>query len=358
MKPATQFLLSGILAIIVVTVLMGGCIAWLNKRTATAHQLTHLQAVAQAESALQSGRLETLQLRALSLAADPGFVGYVAHALIPDPALGGGIHAASIGDLLQQKQHGKVILMVLDRQGYPVSRVGRMEKQANAIKQNPLITRCIASGDATGGIWADGGRLLWVAVQPMLRGGTLKGLVVMATPIDDAFAIAVSRISGADVAMLSHASTASISARSNGVDGWEMQALAAHVPDMHAAGLLPVGRAVTLAAAGQSTVAWVTPLPLADGHASMVALDHHAGDHPLVNADSWPFLGGIAVLGLLAMMWILVEWKRTWIPLQNMHDVVERAAAGDHFMHINVGGSAIVGYLRAPVNQLLDQLTK
>lgn len=352
MKPATSHLLGGLVAILVATALAAVGVVWLTHQAAQTRRLQHLQGAAQVESALQSMRLEILQLQARGLATDPGFVGYVAHALIPNPGLGGAVDAASISDLLQQHHRDRTVTMVLDPHGEPVAVAGILLRDRATIATDALVARSLARKQPAQGVWVEQGELLWVTVNPLMRGGTLQGLLLTATVMDNAFANSVSRVADADVAFVSRNQSGAVSTASAGLNSRQKQALAARARDILAVDDAQ-GSAMRLETAEHATMAWVTPLVAADGRAALVAVDPAWGVHPVVARSAWPLFGGIAILALLAMLRLLVQWRRTWLPLQAMADVLERAAAGDHFLEVRASGSAIVRRLRDCINRLL-----
>ncbi len=67
-----------------------------------------------------------------------------------------------------------------------------------------------------------------------------------------------------------------------------------------------------------------------------------------------PLLLGVVVLTALGVLIVLLLWRRTWLPLQNMRELIRRAVeTGDHHLTARVGGSPIVCGLRDSINSLL-----
>lgn len=354
MKPSTRFLVFSMAWVLVVVGLAAAGVILQTHRTEQVRALVRLQTAATVEADLQTTRFTVLQLRASVLANDPAFVDYVAHALIPNPMLGGAIDSVSIGDLLNQRRKGYDVAMVLDSQGHPAAMSGVLLKDAASIARDALITKCIATGKPTHGMWVSHGRLFWVTVNPLLRGRSLRGLLLAATRVDDAFAIAIARITGTDIAIVANGADASLAAHSGGLDIWETKALESDAQtildtqDSH-------GAALTLANAGQTVTAWVTPLPGSHGHAALVTMEANAGTSAWVEPVAWPLLAGIAILGLLAASLVVLHWRRTCVPMNRICEVMQHAANGDQFMHARVGGSALTRQIRDAVNQLLQR---
>lgn len=354
MKPSTRFLIWGIAWIATAAVLASAGAIWQVRRDTQARTLVQLQSAAAVEADLQAARFTELQLRASVLANDPAFVDYVAHALVPNPALGGAVDSVSIGDLLGQRRKGYDVAMVLDSQGHPVATSGVLLKDHASITRDGLVTRCIATGRPTRGMWTSHGRLLWVTVHPLLRGGSIRGLLLAATRVDNAFAIAVARITGTDIAILTGGAESAPAAQSEGLDTWETKALVANASDILAIKDRHGAAHALSGGAGLAVATWITSLPDSQGRAVMVAMDANAGTGSLVKSTVLPWLAGIAILGLAAVILVIVHWRRTCVPVDRICDVIEHAAGGDHFMHARVDGSSLIRQLREAVNRLLE----
>lgn len=352
MKPATQFLLLGIAAVVLLATAAATVTLRQVDRHAQTRVLDQLQGAATVEHELQASRLVELQLRAELLAHDPAFVDYVAQSLIPNPQLGGAVDSASISDLLKERRHGYDIAVVLDPQGRPVATSGILLKDHDSIRRDPLVTSAISLLKPQQGVWVDHGQLLWVAVNPLLRGGVLQGALLTASHVDDAFVIAVSRIARTEVAILVPPTPGSEAAPSSGLDSWISQELSAQLP-----GLLSVtaaeGKAVQLIDGQHTVSAWVTPLKTSDGHAALIAIgpDGHADSR--ADAAALPLLVGIGGFGVCMLLFVLLQWWRTWLPLQHMLEVIRLASHGDQHFTIRVHGSPIVRGLRDGINRLL-----
>lgn len=354
MKPSTSFLVVAILAVVLGSALASAGAIWQTRRTRHAQTLAHLQTGAKVEAALQTSSFDVLQLRARTLANDPAFVAYVTHALIPDPALGGAVDSLSISDLLSQRRHGYDVAVILDRQGHPVATSGVLLKEAASITHDALVTKALATGKPTQGMWESHGHLWWVSVNPLMRGGSLRALLLAATQVDNAFADAIAQITHTDIAIVTKGASGTPAARSTGLALWQTRALAAtsqSLPDIRDGQGMPH----LLKDAGNTTMAWITPLPDSQGQAALVAMPANAGAPPWVEPTAWPFLLGIAMLGLAGVFLVIIHWRRTCVPMDHIRSVIEHAADGDHHLHARSDGSAMVRQLRDAVNRLLQR---
>jgi hypothetical protein len=353
MKPATRFLLSGVLVVCVLAVAVGAAaLCWMDHVDQSGLQ-DQLKVVASVESELEASRLVELQLRANLLAQDPAFVDYVAQSMIPNPRLGNAIDSASISDLLQERRRGYDVAMVLDPQGKPVATSGILLKDRASIEQDPLVRSTISLLGPQQGIWVDHGQLLWVAITPLLRGGVLQGALLAATRVDDAFAIAIGRIARTGVTVLVQSSeSGSVSILSNGVDHWIELALtrrSAEVLD----GAPKSDGMLQLSDGQHHATAWVKRLHASSGWVALVALDPVQADTGLFAASRWPLLAGLAGFAACMLLLIGLQWWRTWLPLQRMLELIRVASPGDRHFTIRVSGSLLVRHLRDGINRLL-----
>jgi hypothetical protein len=352
MRPATRFLISGLVLVIVLGAAACAGVIWCVHQAANQRMLDRFKVAGIVGADLQAQQLENLQLRAQLLAGDSAFVDYVAQSLIPNPQMGGTVDSLSISNLLQQRRNGYDVAMVLDPQGKPVSSSGLLEKDRASIQHDALVTASIQGLKQVQGTWLDGGKLLWVVVSPLLRGNTLEGVLVTATHVSDAFASTIGRLARSDIALVTSSGSGPLSLSSSGLD--------VRVTDLltrQGAQILAVsgtdGQVVALKDGAQALTTWVTPLRVSDGQVAVVALDQSDIQGHYLRAESLPLLLGVIVLSLIALISVLVQWRSTLLPLQQMVEVIDRAGGGDDHMTVRVGGSPIVRYLREGINRLL-----
>ena len=350
MNPASRFLLLGLGAVLLFAGVAAVGVVWQVDHVARGHALEQLRVTATVERELEANQLSELQLRADLLAQDPAFIDYVAQSLIPNPQLGGAVDSASISDLLKDRRRGYDIAMVLDPHGQPVASSGILLKDHASIQHDALVTGTISELHAKQGLWVDHGQLYWVSVSPLLRGGSLQGVLLAASRVDDAFAIAVGRIARTDVALLMQPVPGSALAPSTGA-GWTGTALSAQLAEVLAVSDRN-GEALNLADGLHTANTWVTPLTTSGGRAALVAIGPDRDGGP-INPAALPWLAGVAGLALCALLLVLLQWWRTWLPLQRMLAVVELAAHGDRHLTIRASGSVIVRRLREAINPLL-----
>ncbi|QRN53358.1 hypothetical protein ISN74_18355 [Dyella caseinilytica] len=301
---------------------------------------------------LQARQLETLQLRAQLLANDPAFVDYVAQSLTPNPQTGA-VDSLSISELLKERRNGYDVAMVLDPLGKPVSSSGLWEKDRASVAHDMLVTTSIRELKPAQGTWLDNGQLFWVVSSPLLRGNTLEGVLITAMRVNDAFASTIGRIARSDVALVAASGAVSSPLSNSGIDLRMLDLLAkksAPILASTSAG----GQVVPIQDGSHVITGWVVPLHTLDAQIALVALDHAGdGEDRTTHAEIASLLFGVLALGVIAILCVLIQWQRTWLPLQRVADVVDRAASGDSHMTVRTGGSPIVRYLSDGINRLL-----
>lgn len=352
MKPATRFLLSGFVLVIALTAAASAGVVWCVHRAANERMLDRIKVAGIVGTDLQTQQLENLQLRAQLLAGDPAFVDYVAQSLIPNPQMGGTVDSLSISDLLKQRRNGYDVAIVLDPLGKPVSSSGLLEKDRASIQHDPLVTASIRELKQVQGTWLNNGQLLWVVASPLLRGNTLVGVLVAATRVSDAFTSTISRVARSDIALVTASKSNSVSLSASGLDVRVTDLLSKQSAEILAVSSTS-GQVVPLKDGSQAVTTWVTPLRVSDGQVALVALDQSDGEGRNLPAEAIPLLLGVMVLGVIGILCVLVQWQSTWLPLQQVIEVVDRAGSGDGHMTVRVGGSPIVRYLREGINRLL-----
>lgn len=355
MKPATRFLIAGASIVIVLTIAAAVGVVWQTRSAAQQRSLQQLQVTSSVENDLQANRQQELQLRAEALARDPAFVDYVAQSLIPNPQLGGAVDSVSISDLLKDRRKGYDVAVVLDPRGKVIATSGVLLKDPASVQRDALVQQAVSTQMPVQGAWVDHGQLLWVTINPLMRGRTLQGLLIAATGMDKAFAIAVSRISRSDVAFVLPPSAGAV-APAAGIDGWVAQALAKQTPSLLA---LEKKQAVLLADGSKRTTVWVTPLTIVGGSAAMVAVDPAATSMGLIEPSARPLLAIVLGLGVIGLLLVLLLWWRTWMPLQRMIELIARAAhTGDQNLTTPAEGSHLVRRMREAVNPLLHRIAR
>lgn len=352
-KPASRFLAAGLVLVFGIALLALAAIEWQMQRHDQARELRDLQSVSGLMSELQQARLAQLALRAHYLASDPAFVDYVTQALVPDPHLGGAIDSASISNLLDERRTGYDSAVVLDPQGRLAARSGMPLRRDGDYRHDPLIAQSLQSRTPASGLWSGNGQLAWVAVEPLLRGAAMQGLLVTSVRIDDAFAQKLAKLSDSEVALLvPAASGATIVASSNigTLVGGELRDRTANPLEVVEAD----GRQLAIPAGSDTRLAWATPLDAASGKAALVALPSTRGARSVSTAEPATALRVCLLLltGLAALV-VVLQWKRTYQPLQEMGDIVARAAQGEKFITLRTRGSSGVRRLAGAINGVL-----
>ena len=348
MSPANRSLALGLLLVLVGTVAAAVGTIQVSRRQASASTRHNVATGAKLLATLERMDMDNLVLRAQALADDPAFVDYVAQSLIPNPQLGGAIDSASIIDQLNERRHGYDVALVLDPAGKPAGMSGLLTRSAADIAKDPLVRRAIASQHLVQGYWLDNDRLLRVAIAPLLRGRSLQGLVVAARHVGVAFADEVHDTTSVDLALLSTSSSTPLV-----FSGVELPS-STELTHLWGAALSASGAPKALHLVGWP-VAYGLAVPVSNGRAAWLLLPSVGGAPRTIPRKAVLLLSGVACLGLLAALGIVWLWWRTWLPLERMLYIVDRAAAGDGHMTLRTGGSALVRQLRDCLNRLIHQ---
>lgn len=348
MRPSLSFLLRGLTVVTVLTLVAVVSANALLRQEALHSQSQKMQQTGLIEQELQNSALEQLALRAQMLASDRDFVEYVVQSLAPDPARGGAIDKLSITDLLGERRQGYDVAMVLDAQGHLVSQSGVLARSNDSIAHDPLIEETIHSGKPTRGAWFQNGALYWVVVSPLMQNSALKGLLVTANLVGNSFFQRAGELSDSDVMLMT--STSIIAASSNDVDVALQNLLTAHGADVIAQAHSG-GGPLFIHDDQRSLRTWVTPVHVSGLDLAVVAVYKGASD---VRGPSGPLLiGSFVLFGVIIALLIVVQWWFTWRPLDDVLDVLDRAAKGDRTLVLRARGSAIVMRICDSFNHIL-----
>jgi hypothetical protein len=358
MKPAARFLVLGLATGTILALAAAAGVIWQTDRLAHARGLDRLQAAGTAESELQAGLFRELHLRAEPLANDPAFVDYIAQSLIPSPKFGGGVDGASIGDILGERRHGFDIAIILDSKGKPAGSSGTLLKDDSSVAQEPLVAKAIATLKPTQGLWADHGQLIMVVAHPLLKTGELQGVLLACLRLDKGFANQIARVSRTGVAMFVPSATALGVSFSDGLGSW----IASTPPATMQRAIKDIsmsGRELTLSDGEHDRSTWVRSLDASGDRAVLVTLDSDVRSDKFIADDAMPMLYGLLGMWIVGSLLVLLQWSRTYVPLQNMMDIIERAALGDQSLTLPAAkGSPIVWCLRNVINRLLEEVSK
>jgi hypothetical protein len=318
MKASTKALWRGWVLVAVCSALAMMAAVWNANQGSRTRALARLQTSSEIVHDLQAQELETLQLRAQTLAGDPAFVDYVAQSLVPNPQLGGAIDSLSISDLLKQRRHGDDIVMLLDATGTPVTAIGTLSKDRASISHEPLVVASISQLATVQGAWLDRGDLLWVVVSPLLRGRTPQGYLITASRASESFFAKIGHLAHSDVALVLDAAVT----HSSGLDASLVDLLAAHRQEILAV-RSEQGAAIHLQDGHPPVDIRATPLNLDGGHAALIALDPPVSSDRGIDRETFRLMAGIALLGLVAALYVWLQWFFTWRPLSQLADAFD-----------------------------------
>ncbi|MBE1162371.1 hypothetical protein [Dyella acidiphila] len=347
MKHSTNFLLRGLAIVTLLTVAAALGASALLKDQALYLQTQKMQQAGLVEQQLQKSALDQLALRAQMLAADRDFVEYVVQSLAPDPARGGTIDKLSITDLLSERRQGYDVAMVLDAQGHLVSQSGVLARGSDSIAHDPLVAAAVHDGAPARGAWLQDGVLYWVVVSPLLQNHALKGLLVTASQVESAFFQPATAMSDSDVVLMTPASIVAASARD--VDVSVQNVLTARDAEVMALARNG-GGPLPLHGEQRDLRSWVTPARVPGLELAVVAI-YKGGD--TAGSPAPLLIGGFVLFGAVIALLLLLQWWFTWRPLDDVLEVLDRAASGDRTLVLRTRGSAIVMRIGESFNHIL-----
>lgn len=348
MKPSTTFLLRSLIVVTVLTLAAALSANALLRGASSRLQSQKVQQAGSIEQELQNSAFEQLALRGQMLASDRDFVEYVAQSLAPDPARGGTIDKLSITDLLGERRQGYDVAMVLDARGYLVSQSGVLARSGESIAHDPLIAEAIHDGKPVRGAWMQDRVLYWVVVSPLTQNGVLKGLLVTASQVGDAFFQRVAALSDSEVVLVAPSSI--VVASASDADIALQNLLAARGADVMA--LTRSGGGSLLIRDDQRDLStWITPASVSD--LDLAAVTVSKGGSDAYGSVGRLLIGGFVLFGLIVALLIVMQWWLTWRPLDDVLDVLDRAAKGDRTLVLRTRGSALVTRIGESFNHML-----
>ena len=313
-------------------------------------------------------RLEQLQLAARLIAADAGFVKYIADAAGSSnlPGLGGNTapDTGSMRDLLgeRQKDFGIDLAILLDARGEVLARTDENDAFKSSLAGDPLVAPAVRDAAPFSGYWRLVDRLFQAAVIPLAQDQDLVGFLLVALAVDDELSKSVAQVSGAQIAFWlpkEEGSTLIASSFDAAATAELKQALIAHRAELQPA--MQAGRTldhVPLHITGQDWIARFAPTA-APGEEQLGAVAVLSSADQIVGSYSailnWVILAGIASIAVALLLSFLLA-QRILRPIGTMAQAAESAAAGDYRTRIGTGGGDALGRLARAFDTLLSDL--
>jgi serine/threonine-protein kinase len=308
-------------------------------------------------------RLEQLQFMVQQLAADAGFVGYVADAqtLALGQDEGAGSGSLSVRDLLIERRdsHGFDLAMVLDGGAGVLARSDSSEQFAQDLADDPLVAAAYDELRPFSGYWRQDGSLYQAAIVPLQQDQDLVGFLLLALRVDDGFAARIAGVSGAQIAFLLErdgAATVVASSLPGPLQSALPAALAAAAPAATGSGA--AAPRLQLALAGQSWIAQTAATADAAAPAlgqvlTLVSTQASAAGYRQV-LDRVLLAGLVALLLGLALSLLLAAGVLR--PVRRLAEATESAAAGDYRADVALPGGDQLARLSRAVDGLLASL--
>jgi HAMP domain-containing protein len=313
-------------------------------------------------------RLEQLQLAARLIAADAGFVKYIADAAGSSrlPGLGGNAtpDTGSIRDLLgeRQKDFGLDVAILLDAHGEVLARTDESEAFKSSLAEDALVAPALRDAAPFSGYWRQGDRLFQAAVIPLAQDQDLAGFLLVALAVNDELSRSVAQVSGAQIAFvlpLDNGPALVASSFDAAVASELKKALAERRAELQPTLLAgKILERVPLRLAAQDWVARFAPTA-APGESKLGTVVVLSSSDQIVGSYSailnWVILAGLASIAVALLLSLLLA-RRILHPINSMAQAAELAAAGDYRTHVGSDGNDALGRLARAFDTLLSDL--
>lgn len=352
---ATRIFLVSSLLVVLAVGLAVAVTAYLAGRIASRAADDALKSSSAMQTAFEAQRYERLRLLSRLFAADPSFAAYVAEAAAQKDA-------RSILDLLaeRRKELGYDFAVVLDPQGRVIARTDRPQATGEDLSKRPLVARALADFEAAG-VWQEGGELYYSVAVPISK-DTLIGFLVTGFAINDAAALELNKLSGADVAFVATVDGRPQIVASN-LDLETAESLTATLRDRSSmlAQVMIGGESVPRAELDVRGERWIALLaPLRDAAGRVVAATVALVSLPKLSAPFRQIQRALLAGGLLSVLLAFVLSylfaRRALAPVRRLASAAEAARQGDYDQAIAVERSDEVGRLGHAFEELLSDL--
>lgn len=324
-------------------------------RTAAAESLKSSAAV---QSTYERERYERLKVTSDLWVSDPSLVAYVAQASALQDT-------ASLLDKLADGQEtlGFDFGILLAPDGKVLARTDKPGGVSEDLSRRPLVAAALVDSTAAAGVWSEGSRLYYAVAVPILQDRfTLLGFLVTGYAITDAAVREVSRVSGADVAILASGAP-------------ELRIVASTLPERTARSLAAIlskgergmgkalreGKAMEQAEVALEEQPWLaqeSPLLDAAGNpvgafVTLASLERELAAYRQI--QNVLLIAGLAAV-LIAPFLAFAFARRAMRPIRRLVDAADKARQGDYDQTIDSPRRDEVGRLAHAFNELLADL--
>lgn len=289
-----------------------------------------------------------------SMAANPGFIAYMAQALSPNPVTGD-IDIASIRDLLDERrsEHHLDIAAIVSPTGRVIAASGDASLDDTNLAAYPVLREARKNLTSVSGIHRDAQGVQLISFTPVRRGGNLEAWLFTGDTLDAAYIKALSEVAHIDVALVVTTSSANLRvlASNLGAD------ITAQLPAALPSNLLSAGtdrpRELKLDLNGVTRSARIAALTGGNEHVFLVALQPLAAMQQLYSAIFVPLVVGIAILLCLGLIIGLIVWRRFVRPLAALTQLCDYSLNGDYALTVGPSSSRTIAHVGRAFNNLL-----
>ena len=340
----------------------GAAATWWQSRDVTrlidGHVLASMQSI---QGFAESSRQRELELKSAILASNPGFVGYVSHAMSAGEESGGVVDAASIRDLLEERrsQFNFDVAAILDPRGRTIVMLGESLRSQQDFSSTPLMAAVRASSSPSIGLLGTKDHLVLVSLTPMLRGDTVEALLLTGVDIGDSFLAPLAAAGHVDLALIEISKSGmAVVASTLGSEDHQAVVDAVAAEPVLLGGQADPGQArqFELKLAGGMTHASATASFLSPSTGllvSIVPLTERVVSTRVIRAPM--LIAGCLILLAFLILWWLIH-RGLVRPLNNLIEMSDRVLRGDIQVVARDAGSGDISLIAAAFNQALAGL--
>lgn len=340
----------------------GAAATWWQSRDVTRlidrHVLASMQSI---QGFAESSRQRELELKSAILASNPGFVGYVSHAMSAGEESGGVVDAASIRDLLEERrsQFNFDVAAILDPRGRTIVMLGESLRSQQDFSATPLMAAVRASSTPSIGLLGNKGHLVLVSLTPMLRGDTVEALLLTGVEIGESFVAPLAAAGHVELALIEVSKSGmAVVASTLGSEDHQAVVDAVAAEPVLIGGLADPGqfRHFDLKLSGGDTRASATALFLSPSTGLLVSVVPIAERVVSASVIRVPMLiAGSLVLVTFLILWWLIH-RGLVRPLNNLIEMSDRVLRGDIQVVARDVGKGDISMIAAAFNQALAGL--
>ena len=306
-----------------------------------------------AQNYLFAQRRSDLQRASASMATNPGFIGYMAKALSPNPVTGA-IDIASIRDLLDERRREfhLGIAAIVSPAGRVIAASGDASLDDNNLATDPMLRDARKTISYVAGIRRDAQGAQLVAFTPVLSGGTLEAWLLTGDGLNSTYIKNLANVTRVDAALVvtDQSGTTVLASNLSQDTAAQLRNALASTPlpdrDNHRGDIkLNLGNA--------RRNAYIAYFPDSHKNVFVVLLQPITEVNAMRSAVAVSLALGVAALMLLGVIFTLVFWLRFVRPLAALSRLCDYSLNGDYALTAGPSASRTIAHVNRAFNHVL-----